>query len=494
MARSTRVSRNAAEAGRRSQIASKKAAIQTLCACMHEDAPANNGRLPHGYMKEFVKINRKTWDWMSRDTMNAAYRRFKKKLEEKGTTKKGSEKPDDVIISVGAGIESTVSDLTGSNTSADDSNTCSSKRNIAERSLGGRPLGSTNDRKRREAEEVMKAKNEIAQRMMVAREKAKCNNKRVKNGFMSELIDEVKKKRKIEHHNIPIKTIKQRLHRKKIEIHHSPGHMSPLLPIEDTVIKIIIKLAEIRQCLTPSKGLALINSLISEQPIQKELVEWKKRYSNNEDGSVGKNYWRSFLKRNSHRIVSKRGQKYELDRQNWTTYANFVNMYDQCIDQMVRVGVAKKRDKAVWMDKSGNVVRDESHAFGCKVTHDLIHPDWCLVGDEVGGNISMKGDGHVGGRLYLTAKGKTASRKASKADRRFTLIGLTSLNGQPVMCIVIIQGAKENRAVEVGIDISVQPDGNPSDADFFLKNAGPGKYFPGGPVCHFRGKDVPTLI
>ena len=215
MARSTRVSRNAAEAGRRSQIASKKAAIQTLCACMHEDAPANNGRLPHGYMKEFVKINRKTWDWMSRDTMNAAYRRFKKKLEEKGTTKKGSEKPDDVIISVGAGIESTVSDLTGSNTSADDSNTCSSKRNIAERSLGGRPLGSTNDRKRREAEEVMKAKNEIAQRMMIAREAAKQNNKRVKNGFMSELIDEVKKKQKIEHHNIPIKTIKQRLHKKK---------------------------------------------------------------------------------------------------------------------------------------------------------------------------------------------------------------------------------------------------------------------------------------
>ena len=125
MARSTRVSRNVAEAGRTSQIALKEAAIQTLCACMHEDAPANNGRLPHGYMKEFVKINRKTWDWMSRDTMNVAYHRFKKKLEEKDATKKGSEKTDDIIISVGAGIESTVSDLTDSDTSADHSNTCS---------------------------------------------------------------------------------------------------------------------------------------------------------------------------------------------------------------------------------------------------------------------------------------------------------------------------------------------------------------------------------
>ena len=127
------------------------------------------------------------------------------------------------------------------------------------------------------------------------------------------------------------------------------------------------------------------------------------------------------------------------------------------------------------MDKSGNIVSDKSHAFGCKVTHDLIHPDWCLVGDDVGRKISMKGDGHVGRRLYLTAKGKTESRKNSKADRKFILIGLTSINGQPVICILIIQCVEENRAVEVTIDISVQPDGNPSDADFFLKNAGTGK-------------------
>ena len=40
----------------------------------------------------------------------------------------------------------------------------------------------------------------------------------------------------------------------------------------------------------------------------------------------------------------------------------------------------------------------------------------------------------------------------------------------------------------------VQHVGNPSDAGFFLKNTGPVKYFPGGPVYHFRGKDVPTLI
>ena len=168
-------------------------------------------------------------------------------------------------------------------------------------------------------------------------------------------------------------------------------------------------------------------------------------------------------------------------------------MYDQCIAQMVRAGVAKKRTTPVWMNRDGKECC-ESQAFGCKVTHDLIHPDWCIVGDEVGGNISMKGDGHAGGRLYLAAKGRVAYRKYCKADRKFTLIGLTSLTGQPVMCIVIIQGTIHNRAAEIGIDVTVQPNGNPTDADFFMKNSGPGKYFPGGPVCHFRGKEIPPLV
>ena len=303
----------------------------------------------------------------------------------------------------------------------------------------------------------------------------------------------LKKKRKIEHVDIPLKTIQQRVFRKNEVIHHSPGLVSPLLQIEDTVVKFVIRMAEIRQSLTPSRGLALINSLITDTPIQKELEIWKEKYSNNTSGSVGQSYWRAFLKRNAHKIISKRGQKYELDRQNWTTYANFVDMYNQCIEQMVRAGVAKKRMEPAWMDEKGQVC-DESQAYGCKVTHDLIHPDWCLVGDEVGGNISMKGDGHAGGRLYLAPKGRVAYRKFCKADRKFTLIGLTSLDGQPVMCIVIIQGSQVNRSAEVGIDISIEPEGDPEDPDFFLKNSGPGKYFPGGPVCHFRGKDIPPMV
>ena len=89
------------------------------------------------------------------------------------------------------------------------------------------------------------------------------------------------------------------------------------------MVEIILQMARIRQCLIPSKGLQLVNSLINGTKLQQELIAWKKRgNSNNEAGIVGRGHWRKFMKRNRDKIDSKRGQKYELDMQNWTTYSN----------------------------------------------------------------------------------------------------------------------------------------------------------------------------
>ena len=107
-----------------------------------------------------------------------------------------------------------------------------------------------------------------------------------------------------------------RLVRNRVVIHtHFGGHQSPLLRIDNTVVRLILMMARILQCLTPSTGLALVNALIDKQPIQRKLLEWKIKYSSNESGTVGPKYWRSFMQRNKHRLVSKRGQKYSLDRQ-----------------------------------------------------------------------------------------------------------------------------------------------------------------------------------
>ena len=52
------------------------------------------------------------------------------------------------------------------------------------------------------------------------------------------------------------------------------------------------------------------------------------------------------------------------------------------------------------MDKDGKEVKEED-VFGYKVTLNILHPDVCLVMDEVVGNKNQKGDGNVGGQLQL---------------------------------------------------------------------------------------------
>jgi len=56
-------------------------------------------------------------------------------------------------------------------------------------------------------------------------------------------------------------------------------------------------------------------------------------------GTVGKKYWRNFMRRHGDKIQSKRGQNYSLDRTNWSTYANFGDMYDHNIEEMKVAGV-----------------------------------------------------------------------------------------------------------------------------------------------------------
>ncbi len=75
------------------------------------------------------------------------------------------------------------------------------------------------------------------------------------------------------------------------------------------------------------------------------------------------------------------------------------------------------------------------------------------------------------------------------------MIGLTALDGTPVLCVLILQGMKRNLSVETGIDITVNPVGKTEDGDtYFFNNTGTGKYFPGPTVCQFCGKTSPDLV
>ena len=184
-----------------------------------------------------------------------------------------------------------------------------------------------------------------------------------------------------------IKIIRQREWRKRTFITSVDGLVSPLLAVEPKVVSIILQMCRIRQSLTPAQGLSLVNSVIHGTQTQKDLIQWKTRYSHTDgdaavDGQVGYGYWQRFRKRNEDKLVSKRGQKYELDRQSWTTYANFQSMYSHVEDEMVDADVVEKLPEPSWLDMEGNII-DKGESYGCKETHQLIHPVLCIVADDV---------------------------------------------------------------------------------------------------------------
>ena len=83
------------------------------------------------------------------------------------------------------------------------------------------------------------------------------------------------------------------------------GHVSPLQPIKSKIVAVIVQMAQIRQCLAPSQGVQLLNSMIDGTNVQKELIQFKNKYSHGIEGKIGRGYWRSFKKRNAHLICSK---------------------------------------------------------------------------------------------------------------------------------------------------------------------------------------------
>ena len=119
---------------------------------------------------------------------------------------------------------------------------------------------------------------------------------------------------------------------------------------------------------------------------------------------------------------------------------------------------------AVWIDIHGKIVH-QADSFGCKVTHNIDEPDWVLLMDEVGGNTNQKGDEQVGGKLQIYERGTVPQRKINTKDKHYTVLGITTLAGKPVMCIVIFAGGPPYTIVETGLDLEAEIEGHLGDAN-----------------------------
>ena len=172
------------------------------------------------------------------------------------------------------------------------------------------------------------------------------------------------------------------------------------------------------------------------------------------------------------------------------------NILDVCI----HLFAAHYLPQPTWMDQEGNCV-DVTKSFGCKVQAKLDLPQLCIVMDKVAGDLNMLNDGHQGRTKYISCKGETAKINVTKKSKKFTMLGLTNLLGQPIMWRVIFEGKERNVMMESGIDPFhpkyneyIRTTYSTSSYEDFVGNYGQGNLFPGGPVCEFEGHSIPTMI
>lgn len=181
-------------------------------------------------------------------------------------------------------------------------------------------------------------------------------------------------------------------------------------------------------------------------------------------------------------------------RHHWCTYLNVRNMYDDIYDVLVENKLAEKLTEHVMMDGGGKVVTDKKEQVGRKVTHKFTHPGLVYVFDETGCNTSQENDGRRGNQKFICACGTTPQKAVATKSNHFTTLGVTALDGTPVMCCVIF-AAKVLKGYEgTGLNIHADEIGTIDDKEYIKNNSGKGKRFPGGPTCEVNGKQVPTLV
>jgi hypothetical protein len=199
--------------------------------------------------------------------------------------------------------------------------------------------------------------------------------------------------------------------------------------------------------------------------------------------------------RHASHLVSMKGEKFESNRADWMKLSNIKQMYEYIYEEMFDAHIASPREKPVYKDHEGYEV-EESERFGLVQEINIDHPDYILFEDESGCQTNQKQDGNVGNRKYIVKCNTTPQVICNTADQRFTILPFTSGSIEAVCCVLIFQHKEEEVPMtwKTGIDITLtNPVCNDKGEIDFELNLGESKYYPEGPKCMYRGKEVDCL-
>lgn len=460
----------------------KEAAIDTVVKYFITEESKNNGRLPHNCMDKAIEDLKKNGIHVDRNHLN-----YRKKQASKKQAARIAAEREEIAQTVLCNTNNTII-------------------NIEDIKKLGRPVGNTILSKQKIKEQRIEAINDIAHKYTIELNRIKNDangSGRTSSYFLDNLI--VTKWEEYELTDVvpmvPAETIRNR-YKKKVSPNCSHrGCKPPLVYIEDTIVEICVNMGKAYHPLTIEETINLANDMIEGTNSQERLSKMKLNQNKNvpiaDSNKVGRGWWSGFFRRHADKLVTKRGVLFASNRCEWTKLPYITKMYNEIYDNFVEAKVAVKRPEPVACDIDGNVV-SEDQIFGKACDIEITHPQFILFADEVGCNTNQKKDGNYGGRKYVVGRSTVPKEVASITDKHFTVLGFTAASGEPVCCVVIFTGARNEIPLcwTTGIDIQTKPVLDEVTGKINIEddsNFGPGKYFPGGPTCEFRGKTVPML-
>jgi hypothetical protein len=255
---------------------------------------------------------------------------------------------------------------------------------------GGRPKGSTYENMR-----------ELKCTKKLALNYASNEAFRVKQGFLSQgferipnvtyknNVKKVEEKFSLKEGSLNKQTLLTRAKRGNLSA-SGRGLNSPMLALEAHFLDMILELAAMRQPVTVTDAISLINSMISTSNLWNEIVEWKKKhlpgeFNSDESACLGEKYWQNFKKRQPE-IKQKKAVQFDVNREDWCNVDNFQSMYDHLYSAMVRSKVAIELEEEVMVKLDGTITDNEDESTGRKTKYILTHPELVFFVDEVGSN------------------------------------------------------------------------------------------------------------
>jgi hypothetical protein len=140
-------------------------------------------------------------------------------------------------------------------------------------SAGDRPKGSSKAKKKQDKENEYKCIDSIVLEYSIKHNASKSVEGKVEYGYLKRLIDEKKKEFGI-NCRISTKSKMNRTHRGALTSHLGPGPKSQLEEVELALVEICIQMGKIRQPLSCTKAIALMNSMIENTHTQQKLIDF----------------------------------------------------------------------------------------------------------------------------------------------------------------------------------------------------------------------------